>query len=199
MDLTLIVLSPDGPFGTPLRADILWGHYAWQVAYDSELFSGGIDALIGAMRVGPRVVFGGPFVRSAGDSAWYLPRPTLPLTRIFPGYLLSEEKKRLKRRRWLRLTSFEEITCSADTLHEAPGIQGSPISRTHNTISRLTGRTGAGAFAPFEEEEVWHKDTEWGILVSCEKPDLPGVLKGLPEWERWGMGKMPPRVMVDFQ
>lgn len=189
MELTLIVLLPQGPFGTPLRADTLWGHYAWQVAYDSELFAGGIDALIGAMRVGPRVVLGGPFICTGDDPAWYLPRPTLPLTKLFPGYLRSEEKKLLKRRRWLRITSFDEITCSAETLYEAPYLEGSHIPRTHNTISRLTGRTGSGVFAPFEEEEVWHRNIKWGILVSCEKSDLPGLIEGLTRIGKMGYGR----------
>lgn len=145
------LITPLSAFGTPLKGDTLFGQLCWAIChrfgerYLVELLQG--------------YTLGQPFlVASDAFPADHLPRPTLPghLFAEVPG----EDRKAVKKKIWMPLdkvtaplSEWLKHCVSADAI---PGAGTSEYPQPHNTLNRLTGTTGEGAFAPYAMSQLWH-------------------------------------------
>jgi len=144
-------LTPLSAFGTPLKGDTFFGQLCWAVrnrfgeARLAELLQG--------------YTTGAPFaVVSDAFPSGYIPRPALPWH--YFEELPDEDRKAVKKRVWMPL---DKVTtplaqwlahCIApDTLADSCV---RPHPQPHNTISRATGTTGEGVFAPYVMGQLWH-------------------------------------------
>lgn len=145
-----LTLRPESAFGTPLAGDTLFGHLCWALRW--RLGEAGLTALLDGYTSGR------PFtVLSDALPAGLLPRPSLPSGRL-QVLLDPSQRKADKRRAWL--PAAQAALPLADWLQyatepdKAPSVQTEV--RTQNTIHRLTGTTGTGAFAPRQVERSVH-------------------------------------------
>lgn len=164
MQTLLARLRPLSAFGTPPKGDSLFGQLCWAARHRfgesrlAELLAGYTD--------------GAPFlVMSDALPAGHLPRPALP------GHWFDEvenaDRKAVKKRRWLPLDRAGEPLAAwlghcvgdAELVHSHPGehqatdkpprfVASHP--QPHNSLSRVTGTTGRGAFAPYQMEQHWY-------------------------------------------
>lgn len=144
-----VQIRPLSPFASAMTGGMLFGHVAWSVR---EAFG---EARLTALLDG--YCAGRPFaVLSDAFPHDFVPVPVIP-AHIWRQAETAKERKRLKTLKWL----------AVDALHTSPtrwqneardnagvsAAQGSPFVRevwcTHNSISRLTGTTGEGPFAPY--------------------------------------------------
>jgi len=139
-------LRPLTPFGTPLAGDTLFGQLCWALALRRG--SAGLDDLLYGY------VDGQPFaVLSDAFPAGLLPRPTVPDSVAGLAAADPRERKALRRRQWL--PADQAALPLHAWLHSAvEAAQGVAVVRTQNTINRLTGTTGRGAFAPRQVEQI---------------------------------------------
>jgi len=66
------------------------------------------------------------------------------------------------------------------------------FNQPHNTINRLTGKTGEGRFAPFAvEQQVFYPDSELALFVGLDEStiDIAQVKKALERIGAFGFGK----------
>ncbi len=109
MELHEIVIRPEGPFGTRIRGDTLFGHFCWQIQYEPGLVEGGLSSNIARYGEQPFIVFSSAFPRfeSASDQVSYaLKRPNVPLSWLFSsegesGVAQALRRKSNKRRTWM--------------------------------------------------------------------------------------------------
>ncbi len=140
----IIPLTLRAPLGTPLAGDTLFGQLCWAVRETHG------EAELGRLLEGyPQ---GQPWlVVSDGLPAGFLPRPTVPP----PGKTQPEERKAAKGRRWIAHADaaqpLPELLAAAKSDEEVFGKDRAPVAARahHNTLNRLTGTTGTGAFAPY--------------------------------------------------
>ncbi len=179
MQLYEITLKPKSSFGTPLKGDTLFGQFCWQVFYDDDLVKGGLNEAVKRYAEAPFVVFSSAFPMVVGDSKqiYYLPRPELPYSMLFPvnGESRKERvklRKERKGKKWLVVESLDSIDLTQpklasdqDVLDSINGLATEQASHlwpsverpgfmlqtvhSHNTIHRLRQTTGTGEFAPF--------------------------------------------------
>ena len=181
MKIYAITITPQSPFGTPLKGDTLFGQFCWQAAEDNALLTDGLDAWLSRYDETPFAIFSTAWpVIAEQDSTWIaVPRPPLPDIRPKP---VNRREKILrhkddKKKKWLLLDAtltidmqeerlktdhelFEMFLASQDqktaaTLDELEGEQrrlAVPVTRMHNTINRLSHTTGTGMFAPYSHE-----------------------------------------------
>lgn len=146
-------LTPRSAFGTPPRGDTLFGQLCWMMLRRR-----------GRMRLTERLVGyteDRPFaVVSDAMPAGYVPRPQLPLSRL--GDVDVEQRKALKARTWLPVASISDPT---KWLEESRSIKtAKQRSQPHNSINRLTGMTGSGAFAPYQMDQLWYTEAS---MLDC--------------------------------
>jgi CRISPR-associated protein Csm4 len=159
MQTLRVELQPRAAFGTPPKGDSLFGQLCWAVRHRfgenrlAELLAG--------------YTTGEPFlVVSDALPAGHLPRPALPGHWFAP--LADADRKAVKKRRWLPL---DKACVSLDTWLEhcvtdeqllEPDRDGRPRTfvkshpQPHNTLSRATGATGRGEFAPYQMNQHWY-------------------------------------------
>lgn len=144
-------ITPLAAFGTPLKGDTFFGQLCWAVCnrfgewHLAELLQG--------------YTLGQPFlVASDAFPVGHLPRPALPghWFAEVPG----EDRKAVKKKIWMPLdkataplSEWLKHCVSADSI---PGAGVSEYSQPHNTLNRLTGTTGEGAFAPYAMSQLWY-------------------------------------------
>ncbi len=164
MQTLLARLRPLSAFGTPPKGDSLFGQLCWAARHRfgenrlAEWLAGYTD--------------GTPFVvMSDALPAGHLPRPALP------GHWFDDvenaDRKAVKKRRWLPLDRADEPLAAwlgqcvgdAELVQKHPGehaATGKPPRfvashpQPHNSLSRVTGTTGRGAFAPYQMEQHWY-------------------------------------------
>jgi CRISPR-associated protein Csm4 len=164
MHTSLARLLPLSAFGTLPKGDSLFGQLCWAARHRfgesrlTEWLDGYTD--------------GAPFlVVSDALPAGHLPRPALP------GHWFDEvenaDRKAVKKRRWLPLDRAGEPLAAwlrhcvgdAELVKNPPGehkttdkplrfLESHP--QPHNSLSRATGTTGRGAFAPYQMEQHWY-------------------------------------------
>jgi CRISPR-associated protein Csm4 len=158
MECLRITLRPLSAFGGPIRGDTLFGHLCWAARNRAG------EARLRELLEG--YTSGRPFaVCSDAFPAGHLPRPALPLHRF--AALPDEDRKAVKRRRWLPrealawpVADWLAACRSEGQVIEACGGQpGETLRETHaqphNSINRLSGTTGRGAFAPYTQSQDW--------------------------------------------
>jgi CRISPR-associated protein Csm4 len=152
-----LVLTPRSAFGTRPRGDTLFGQLCWAIRYrfgNQRL----VDLLGGYLSGEPFVVV------SDAMPAGYVPRPLIPLSWL--GDITAEERKSIKKKTWLPtqtvlnsdrwLTHASSLSrLDASTQRVVPLAEEN--SQPHNSISRLTGTTGSGEFAPYQMEQIWYR------------------------------------------
>ncbi len=148
-----ITLRPESAFGTPLAGDTLFGHLCWALRW--RLGEAGLTALLEGYTSGEPFV-----VLSDALPAGLLPRPSLPTARL-RRVVDPKERKADKRLAWLPTTRAAlPLTEWLQQACELPEGQQGQLThtevRTQNTIHRLTGTTGTGAFAPRQVERSVH-------------------------------------------
>jgi CRISPR-associated protein Csm4 len=156
MDALTLRIEPLSPFGSPLLGDMLFGQLCWAVRH--RLGEGRLHALLDGYTQGR------PFaVVSDALPEGHLPRPALPLS-LFRE-VADADRKQLKKRIWLPLEALalplpdwlgacrserDLVLASGKVADERPSAALSLLHpQPHNSISRLTGTTGRGDFAPY--------------------------------------------------
>ncbi len=188
-----VVLKPLSAFGTPLKGDTVFGHICWQLAVDDSLLGGPLEDLLAGYDTRPFAVFSSAVTSLIVDGrrVYLLKTPSLPPEHLFH---LPEDKvekirqrKVFKSRKWMiiregeRLDRFvgQEFRNNREIAELVPGSDGMPPSvadsQAHNTINRLTGRTGEGGFAPYAvEQEVFGPAAELVLFIAVD-PELSSI------------------------
>ena len=136
--------------GTPLAGDTLFGQICWalrEAKGEAEL----TRRLEGYTRGQPWVVV------SDGFPAGHLPKPTLP--QHFEPQADPSARKAAKAKRWIPVIHSGEtlpaLLRSAVDDAAAYGAAPRTAMQPHNTLNRLTGSTGEGAFAPYSMPQMF--------------------------------------------
>lgn len=146
-----LTLQPLTAFGTPLVGDTLFGQLCWTLRH---LYG---ESRLNALLTG--YTTGEPFmVVSDALPSKYIPLPSLPSRYWLAG--IDDDRKALKKKRWLALANMTQPVVQWQQLAEAE-VKGSPFAvntetQMHNTINRQTGTTGTGQFAPFSDQQRWY-------------------------------------------
>lgn len=218
MELHEIVIRPEGPFGTPIRGDTLFGQFCWQIEYDPSLVRGDLPSNIALYSKQPFIVFSSAFPRlesTSGQVTYALKRPNFPLSWLFrsgdnAGLARIRDLKLNKSRKWmivtddLRLDPRKALFLSDEELFNKvmhPVGRSQPLleathpvfrcTRVHNTIHRITGTTGSGEFAPYNREiDYYVPGIKLAIFVLIDPSiiDVGAVEKGLKRIGRIGFG-----------
>lgn len=213
MKLHAFIIEPLSAFGTPLKADTLFGHFCWQAAHDPELLNEPLDALIDHYDQRPFVIFASamPCLPSV-DTPYAVPRPQLPIRQLFPAkgsrmetILAAKERKQCK---WLlvdrdlclrpdenRLISDGQLARMTRTKSQAGDDTpswSSALLGTHNTINRRTGTTGSGPFAPYQAAcTMFAPGTQLAIFTAIDETATSAdqVFKALVRIGTTGFGR----------
>lgn len=139
------------PLGTPLAGDTLFGQLCWalrEAAGAAEL----ARRLDGYPQGRPWLIV------SDGFPAGHLPKPTLPQHYEPAGK--PEERKAAKKKRWIPAARAGEALPAllASAVDDDAAYGKAPVrgAQPHNTLNRLTGTTGEGAFAPYTQPQTFH-------------------------------------------
>lgn len=166
MECLRVSLRPLSAFGGPIRGDTLFGQLCWAVR--NRWGEERLEELLRGYTEGQ------PFaVCSDAFPAGHLPRPALPLHRF--AEVADADRKAIKRRRWLPWDALNrpvaqwlaELRTETELL-SALGSAGRALTEVHaqphNSINRLTGTTGRGAFAPYTLDQHWFPA---GLPLEC--------------------------------
>lgn len=206
MKIYRITIEPRSPFGTPLKGDTIFGHFCWQIAYDSALLGVALDEAARRYPEKPFAMFSSAFP-ALPDGRVALKRPDAPLDLIFDFRDKSREeiigsRKAYKKRTWMicgdpaSLADFRACRYLDDAgLAGLAGLEGDRFARTqefsHNSINRLTGTTGDN-FAPFTQDAiVYAPGARLAIFAGIDETTLtPEALKtGLERIGQFGFGR----------
>lgn len=178
-----ITIKPVTGFGTPLKGDTIFGHFCWQVAYDSDLIGKPLEVLLLEYHKKPFAIFSSmyPKFMDGKESLYALKAPNLPIEELFN--LPVDKKDRIKKRKeykaktWMlikegqRFQSLKEIeflndkellkkanTALTNEMRKLTRKAGAknftaPFNQYHNKINRLTNTTGEEGFAPYAVEQ----------------------------------------------
>ncbi|MBR4877398.1 MAG: hypothetical protein IKU14_06790 [Rhodocyclaceae bacterium] len=149
MNVLCYPLRPRTAFGTPLAGDTLFGQLCWTLRH--QLGNERLQELLAGYTEGR------PFaVVSDAMPAGHVPLPALP-SRFWEADE-SADRKALKKRRWLAVENLAQPLRKWQMLARSDADVAQIIERAqpHNTISRATGTTGTGAFAPYSMTQRWH-------------------------------------------
>lgn len=145
------IITSLSAFGTPLKGDTFFGQLCWAVR--NRFGEARLDELLQGYTSGR------PFaVVSDSFPSGHLPRPVLPgnLFDELPG----EDRKAVKRRAWMPsekvATPLSQWLAHCVPPDALPGGSVETQPQPHNTISRSSGTTGEGAFAPYLMEQLWY-------------------------------------------
>lgn len=143
-----LTLRPLSALGTPLAGDTLLGQLCWTLRH--QLGNDALTALLQGYTQGQ------PFaVVSDAMPSGHLPLPSLPsgMWQTSAG----SDRKVLKKKRWLPLSSLREQLSNwqQNAVSDADLGQSIVQAQPHNTINRQTGTTGTGMFAPYTMGQTW--------------------------------------------
>jgi CRISPR-associated protein Csm4 len=217
-----ITIRPLSAFGTSLKGDTLFGHFCWQAAYDPSLLEGGLEKALAQYPEKPFAVFGTACPKFKGKSSRYVfKRPDVPLSWLFPAKNKEnceqryKDMKENKKRKWMLLGEDLQIDLvnshlitNEDLAGEALGLVAPETRKLmedagdrslfrsflqpHNTINRLSGTTGTGAFAPYSTvNDYYCPETELAIFVWVDETltRIESIRKGLEAIGRFGFGR----------
>ena len=177
LSLYEVIIRPDSLFGTPLAGDTLFGNLCWQFALDESLLTVPFSDCVDRYTETPFLVVSSaiPKIRLNNADGYALPCPDLTLfansdTPISLSEKL-EKRKIMKKNKWFFVgTDLRPVFATnmlLDGAKVAAGIgalNGTSYAKmanavftiqmehSHNSINRLTGTTGEGAFAPYSTE-----------------------------------------------
>jgi len=155
-------IQPLTAFGTPLAGDTLFGQLCWALRrrFGNDWLS---ERLQDYCQGRPFMVIADAFPKG------FLPLPAVPASFWRPS---DEDRKALKKKRWLPLEEIESDfgawqglarndAEAADEVLPRQGVKSGKMSlqtitpQPHNTISRATATTGEGMFAPYSQAQIW--------------------------------------------
>lgn len=156
MQTLTLTLRPQSAFGTLPLGDTLFGQLCWLLR--DRLGDDGLGKLLeGYMDNKPFAV-----VSDALPSG-YVPRPTVPL--YFFRQDQDADRKAIKKQVWLPTDKLNLPFVEWLAVCENKALQAEHLQQ-HNSISRLTGTTGKGEFAPYALDQYWYKaGTELDVQV----------------------------------
>jgi CRISPR-associated protein Csm4 len=181
-----ILIHPGTAFATPLKGDTLFGQCCWAIRNlwgEARL----IELLQGYTDNQPFLVISDPVPEG------FLARPAAPPHLLGLDTENPRERKQIKARRWLPedvLTKpvgawGQEALSEADMMDRLQ-LKGPFLrheNRTHNSLNRLTGTTGAGetGFAPYDRALTWyHPEVRLSVYAALDD-DRYFTLKDLSE------------------
>jgi CRISPR-associated protein Csm4 len=149
-------------FGTPLAGDTLFGQMCWTAR--EHLGESELERLLEGYTSGKPWL-----VVSDGFPSGYLPKPTAPASllvgaapvgaNLFAQSNQAQQRKAEKAKRWIPLSEIGKPLAQmlAVSDKEAYGEYCKPVEapQPHNTLSRLTGTTGEGDFAPYTRPQIF--------------------------------------------
>lgn len=156
MQTLTLTLRPLSAFGTLPWGDTLFGQLCWL------LRDGMGEAELARLLDG--YTTGKPFavVSDAMPSA-YVPRPNVPL--YFFRQDKEADRKAVKKQVWLPLAKLGQPFAEWLAVCEHKDFLQEHLQQ-HNSISRMTGTTGKGDFAPYALDQHWYKaGTELDVHV----------------------------------
>jgi len=194
-----ITIKPTSGFGTPLKGDTIFGHFCWQIFYDSGLTGKSLDKHLLDYHINPFVIFSSMYPKfiEGEVSRYALRAPYLPVDELFdlPDNKKEkiEKRKEYKAKTWMivnekqRFESFKKL----DFLNDRELFKKAKLNinnktqqqmrragaknfmasfaQCHNTINRLTNTTGEG-FAPFAvEQQVFYPETKLVLFVGIDE------------------------------
>ena len=162
------------PLGTPLAGDTLFGQCCWalrEAKGEAEL----TRRLEGYTRDEPWLIV------SDGFPDGHLPKPTLP--QYFEPPRDPKARKDAKRKRWIPAIHANATlpVLLASAVDDAAAYGKAPLTsvQAHNTINRLTGTTGAGAFAPYTTSHMSHAPGQRiNVYLVIDEERLPSAEAG---------------------
>lgn len=167
----VLELKPLSAFASKPTGGMLFGHLVW--AARERLSEDGVKTLLDGY------LQGRPFaVLSDLLPKGFVPMPALPLAVLAPN-LAAGARKDLKAKRWLPedalsrpVEEWAGRAKSSAQLREE-GLGSSETAFVHNSISRATGTTGKGAFAPYEvASESFLPEHRWSLHVVLDEERL---------------------------
>ena len=178
-----VQIHPLSPFASAMTGGMLFGHVAWSVreAFGEERLTALLEGYCS----------GRPFaVLSDAFPHGFVPVPAVP-AHVWRRAESVKDRKRLKSLKWLPVEALckspiawqkearDNIGVSAT--QEGPFVR--EVWRTHNSISRLTGTTGEGPFAPYDvSANVFARGQTLDLYVDLDEERLSAdELKGLLE------------------
>lgn len=198
MKTYLITIKPTSGFGTPIKGDTLFGQLCWQIYYDNILFGKNLSELLSDYDKNPFIVISSAYPKIKDVVA--LKRPDLPIELLFsfnnlPKEQIIKQRKYYKEKKWFLISlnqkksSIKEdgLYCNDEELFEKfinnvdldvqrffkkVGIKSIILDfeQMHNTINRLSGKTGEGRFAPYSvEQKVYVPELELAIFVGLRE------------------------------
>lgn len=179
MKLYKTTITPESPFGTPLKGDTLFGQMCWAIRY--TLGNDKLKALLEGYRNGEK-----PFlVVSDGFAPGYLPKPKMP------GKLLSEkseDKKETRKKVWLTTAELASGEYTKARTDKEVGHEEKIFSVMHNSINYKLFQTGDG-FDPYGVEVLALSQKDLYFLIDETEYDKEMLLRTLQTLERTGYGK----------
>lgn len=194
MKLLELIIKPQGPFASRIKADTLFGQFCWQIAESHDLLGVELETLLSDYAENPFVVFSSAFPsnKEDGHRQYLVPRPKLPPKKIAER----SKKERLeaitkrKEEKAKSLVSIGKSLC-IDTarlnLREPKG--ESNVDLQHNTIDRRTWTTGEGQFAPFSKKAITYaRGTELCIFALFDESrcSCDGIAEGIRRIGQFG-------------
>ncbi|MDP2643532.1 MAG: hypothetical protein Q8P24_01190 [Desulfobacterales bacterium] len=221
MKLYEIEIRPRTSMGTAIKGDTLFGHFCWQVAYDAKLVEGGLENQLRHYSQSPFIVFSSAFPKTTGKNpTYFFPRPGAALleTSVLKDKPRKDrllERKALKDKKWMAVLNLTKISLKnalylddseikersnetvVATKKSTCETRNTPeftlrMSLPHNSINRLSGATGTGAFAPYIRESLFFRPgltLALFVLLDEAATDIDRVKKGLKRIGTWGFGK----------
>jgi CRISPR-associated protein Csm4 len=203
-----IVLKPLSAFGTPMKGDTFFGHFCWQALHQPDILKGGFDDHIAAYRDRPFVVFSSACLKiSNGERGYFLKRPEMP----FACFTSADEDRKTriiaakdqKNKKWmfvgeeLRIDPSRIQFITDNELSRRLGVEAEEValifSQPHNSINRMTGKTGEGSmFAPYEKENIYYPpgcELSVFVLVDENATDIEKVTSAVENIGKWGFGR----------
>lgn len=219
MKTYLVTIKPISGFGTPIKGDTLFGQICWQIYYDENLFGKKLSDLLSDYNQNPFIVISSAYPKINNKIA--LKRPDLPIDMIFSFDNLSKDqiikqRKQYKSKNWFFVPFDQEIrSIKEDTLYLNDEeifdyfLQNLDFERKryfkklavksiildfeqmHNTINRLTGKTGEGRFAPYAVgQKVYLPGIELAVFIGLrEDLKIDMVINALERIGKVGYGK----------
>ena len=197
MRLFRLSLAPLTAFGTPLAGDTFFGQLCWTLRhlYGNQRLNTLLDGYTA----------GHPFaVVSDGLPHGFIPLPSLPGS--FWTQHNSDDRKALKKKRWLPIEELESplndwrglAWNDAEMAEAILGKDGTgqlaetERAQPHNTLNRQTGTTGEGQFAPYAMPQRWfHPAMRFDLYIVLDetKLSLEALTNALETMGQTGFGR----------